>query len=198
MPKIVLQTGSPRGTFKFGDPHPEVPDRFYTGWNAARNNEKWNSGASLKANRKARAERREKNRAKMREYSKAHYQANKEKRREQAARWFQKNKEKKYETCRKWREENRGKWNNYSTTRKNRMVNSGNRNELIDEIYACCDRLNRAAGEKMFEVDHTVPVSLGGHHEPWNLQIVPSEWNRSKHNRHTNRWEGSYVDLVKN
>lgn len=34
-----------------------------------------------------------------------------------------------------------------------------------------------------YEVDHIVPVSKGGRHEPCNLQIVTKEYNRAKRDK---------------
>lgn len=42
-----------------------------------------------------------------------------------------------------------------------------------------------------WEVDHVVPVSLGGTSEATNLQVVPAIWNRTKSNRHTERFFGA-------
>ena len=43
-----------------------------------------------------------------------------------------------------------------------------------------------------WEVDHIVPVSLGGAHVPWNLQVVPRLWNEAKSNNSSERWPYAY------
>ncbi len=58
---------------------------------------------------------------------------------------------------------------------------------LIKQFYEYRIRLQDKLGIP-FHVDHIVPLSKGGLHHPSNLQVVPASWNRSKHNRHTERW----------
>ena len=48
---------------------------------------------------------------------------------------------------------------------------------------------NQLTGIK-WDVDHIIPVSKGGTSAHNNLQVVPSVWNKSKSNRHTNRYFG--------
>ena len=42
-----------------------------------------------------------------------------------------------------------------------------------------------------WEVDHIKAISLGGTNAALNLQVVPSAWNRAKHNRHAERFLGA-------
>ena len=183
MPKTLLQTGLPKGTFRRGDPHPTVPNRFYNHWKGSRNQEEWVTKEYLE---------------KRNSYCSDWHKENKDRRNEAAREYYENNKEKMVAKKLEWNKKNLGRLALYARKRRHGTKDPGNRNELINEIYSCCKRLNEAAGKKMFEVDHTVPISKGGKHEPWNLQIVPCEWNRSKQDKHTNRWEGSYVDLVAN
>ena len=39
-----------------------------------------------------------------------------------------------------------------------------------------------------FAVDHTVPLSVRGTHEPKNMQVVPNNWNTVKLNHHSKPW----------
>ena len=57
----------------------------------------------------------------------------------------------------------------------------------IKQIYAHAVRVSNKL-QIPFEVDHIVPLNKGGLHHPSNLQIAPTSWNRSKHNRNTERW----------
>lgn len=60
---------------------------------------------------------------------------------------------------------------------------------MVLGFYEKMERLNKIFGPATFDVDHTVPIALGGKHHPSNLQVVPSKWNMTKSNRHGNRWE---------
>jgi hypothetical protein len=65
---------------------------------------------------------------------------------------------------------------------------------LIDCIYDYRDRLNSIFGQGTFHVDHLIPVTKGGKHEPCNLQVVPAKWNMSKSNRHAKIWMTPYEE----
>lgn len=58
--------------------------------------------------------------------------------------------------------------------------------EEIKNFYWLSKDLERVSGEK-YHVDHIVPLqgkNVCGLHVPWNLQILPSDINLSKHNKH--------------
>ena len=62
---------------------------------------------------------------------------------------------------------------------------------LILDYYAEAAHRTSATTIK-WEVDHIVPISLGGAHAPWNLQVVPKLWNAAKLNRHEEKWPYAY------
>jgi hypothetical protein len=63
----------------------------------------------------------------------------------------------------------------------------------IGNVYAIAAALSERTDED-WHVDHTVPLARGGLHHEDNLQIVPAQWNLSKKDTHTDRWEGEYPD----
>lgn len=54
--------------------------------------------------------------------------------------------------------------------------------QRIDEIYSEATRLTEESGI-MYEVDHIIPISMGGKHHEDNLQIITMSENRKKHNK---------------
>ena len=70
----------------------------------------------------------------------------------------------------------------HATIREKRMAKwpcSGIENLMIKYRYEDARRLSEETGIK-HEVDHVWPLSKGGPHLPWNLQILTKEANRSK------------------
>ena len=57
----------------------------------------------------------------------------------------------------------------------------------INQIYLQAQRLSKCLKQK-FVVDHTVPLSQGGTHHPFNMQVVPNTWNVVKLNHHSESW----------
>lgn len=56
---------------------------------------------------------------------------------------------------------------------------------VLDQIYIQCNLISKETGLK-HHVDHIIPLQGGivcGLHVPWNLQILPWDWNLSKGNR---------------
>ena len=71
--------------------------------------------------------------------------------------------------------------------------------EALDEfgkwVMLEAQKLARLRGKMTgfpWEVDHVVPVTLGGTSEPNNLQVVPARWNKQKSNKHQRRFFGAF------
>ena len=75
--------------------------------------------------------------------------------------------------------------------RRASILNSSLSNNAVDKavianLYVVSRRLSDCTGFS-WEVDHIVPLSLGGSHTPNNLQVVPQKWNRVKKNTNTDK-----------
>ena len=53
---------------------------------------------------------------------------------------------------------------------------------MVNNYYEDARRLTKETGIR-HEVDHIIPVSKGGPHLPWNLQVLTETENRKKSNR---------------
>lgn len=53
---------------------------------------------------------------------------------------------------------------------------------FVAEFYTIAARVSKCLGIP-HEVDHIVPLSMGGSHCHRNLQVIPATWNRRKHAR---------------
>jgi 5-methylcytosine-specific restriction endonuclease McrA len=114
---------------------------------------------------------------------------------EASKKWRALNPEKCRELKNKWRAENysefRAKANEYQRNNRCRTyaakairrkivrkLTSGNR-QVIQSFYEIARRITKCTGIR-FEVDHILPVCLGGHHNEHNLQILTMKMNRKK------------------
>ncbi len=136
-----------------------------------------------------------------RERNRLDYQKHKEARRAKRREYAKNNKETMNKRSRQWQLDNPEKAKNTARIhaakrRAQSRVGCEDLTELeeaaIKGIYNDCGRLNKILGGKVFEVDHTIPLTRGGRHHPDNLQMVPRKWNRLKNNKNSNRWEIPY------
>jgi 5-methylcytosine-specific restriction endonuclease McrA len=108
--------------------------------------------------------------------------------------------EKQRDKLKRWRRENPDKYkqqgqtpkakaqacakaSKYRARKRNQALANAN-NHIITSIYAECRRLSEETGIP-HEVDHIVPISLGGIHHETNLQIITRTENRMKGNRYS-------------
>lgn len=123
-------------------------------------------------------------------YFVSHYAKNKQKRKAQAKDWYEANKERALKACQEWTERNREK------AREIGRMSRRKRRARLDSVggthtYADLDRIYRLQRGKCAickcsltntpkEVDHIVPLALGGHNNASNLQYLCRPCNRAK------------------
>ena len=202
----LLQTGNPKGTFKYRDPHPNVEGLVFYKLN--RKGELWCTTETLQKHIKKKKEWCEQNKKhrsvvnkKWRQKNKDHLREYKKQNKDKINEWHRtryKNDEKfrnikktsvlRYQKTEAGRLYTRTSSNAYRARKQKASVNLTEYEEgEIQQIYAHAVRVSNKL-QMPFDVDHIVPLSKGGLHHPLNLQVVPASWNRSKHNRHTERW----------
>ena len=141
------------------------------------------------------------NREKQRASAAAWYKANTEKKRASYAAWAKANPEKKRALDAAWGKANREKrsatfaaWSkanpekmNLKTARRRALklaaVPDDANKAFVAGFYAIANRVSKCLGIR-HDVDHIVPLSLGGSHCHRNMQVIPSTWNYRKHDRY--------------
>lgn len=128
-------------------------------------------------------------------YSRQYYLDNKNSVSESHKRYYKENKE-------QWKLYNKTAYINNksyyrakSALRHNRKkaVNEINTKEtkwILQEAYELATLRAKLLGSK-WEIDHIIPISLGGKHSIDNIQVVPLAWNRRKSNKHTDKFFGA-------
>jgi 5-methylcytosine-specific restriction endonuclease McrA len=184
------QTGSKRGHFKYGDLHPEIQGLIFRGYGKRKSGaigEDWTTKKKLDERKKKQlaynktTERRAINAERQRRI----YHENPELCRSFTKRWCENNKETIREKNKKYRENNRAYFTEAEARRRDKCRPVGNR-DIIRQFYKAARRLSLCT-KIDWQVDHIVPISLGGKHSHDNLQVVPRRWNQIKKNTNTNR-----------
>ena len=210
----LLRTGKPKGTFKRGDPHPTVEGLFYLDYRKDNNREHWVDALYFERKRVLEKIYRNKNREHIRKRDNERYKNDEEfktKKKEAVARYYRTdagrevnrkanaryNKSNKgKEAVKKYRKKDKGKitLRLASSKRRSKIKKASvglteQQEGEIKQIYLHAVRVTNKL-QIPFEVDHIVPISKGGKHEPLNLQVVPRTWKRRKLNKHTEIWQG--------
>jgi hypothetical protein len=147
-----------------------------------------------------------KNKEKVDQRAKEHYQKNKEKKIAYQKEWREKNREKHREYSREWNKnnpekasqrlkdwykKNQGMRSFYSASRKAQVLKAtpewlSDKEVLhIQCVYQLCSMRNRESDIK-WHVDHVVPLrgkTVCGLHVPWNLRVIPASDNMTKGNK---------------
>jgi 5-methylcytosine-specific restriction endonuclease McrA len=128
----------------------------------------------LKANREWAAKRLIEKRDEINAKKRERYLINLEAERQRASAWSKANPEKR----RLWEQNRRA---------KKRENGSGLSKGIIEKLLTLqkgrCPCCGLALGSG-YELDHKMPIALGGAHEDWNMQLLRKECNRSKKAKH--------------
>lgn len=138
---------------------------------------------------------REANKEKVLAQQKAYQEANREKILEQRKAYREANKEKILAQSKAHYQNNKGYYATKANIRKGRIKAV---NEIIDaddkwvlqEMYELAKLRTEVTGFA-WDVDHIIPLSMGGKHSLDNLQVVPAVWNKRKSNRHSEKYFGA-------
>jgi len=210
----LLATGKPQGTFKRGDPHPTVEGLFYLDYRKDSNRENWVVLSCLERREISDKIYRQKNKEHIRKRDRERYKNDEEfkkRKKERAARYYRTEAGRKtnIKANARYNKTEKGKKaiQRYRATDKGKIVlriaNGKRRSKIrkasvgltieqedeIKQVYLHAVRVTNKL-QIPFEVDHIVPISKGGKHEPLNLQVVPRTWNRRKLNKNTEIWQG--------
>lgn len=197
--QTALQTGNPRGTYKRNEPHPYVEGLFYYSW--VEGKERWHDSDSVKRMKERDSRWNKSNKAKDAQLK----HSRTEKRKVWTKNYQQTDAYKAYQDAYKkegkrakvqsrYKKSDKGKAKNNVYLSQRRVKERGffskmtqDEKLLLKRFYEWRVRIQKKLGIK-FNVDHIIPLSVGGTHHPSNLQVVPAKWNQSKHNRNTDRW----------
>lgn len=133
---------------------------------------------------------REANKEHVKTYNKAYYEANKENRKAYSKAWNETNKEhvktyrKAYnETNKDWKAAHNAKRRASRLERTPPWLTEQHLKEM-EGVYKLRQRLTEETGV-VYHVDHIIPLQgkdISGLHVPWNLEVIPAEYNFSKCN----------------
>ena len=184
------QTGMPKFTFKRGDPHPTVEDRYYKEHSGGK--EVWITGEGyqkmMDRDKTRHPKYREENRDELRQRWREQHKRHRTKRNRASRKWAKENPNKVRDLARAYRKNNRGKYRELMARRRARMFNAlclidDNEKRMMRNIYKFSDILNSIHGKIVFHVDHMRPISKGGLHHPCNMRITTARFNLRKSNK---------------
>lgn len=101
------------------------------------------------------------------------------------SKWYMSNREKCKISNQKWCKKNKNKNCDYAARYRARKMCQTLRlsieeQNVIDNLYAIAECMNKASINVKWHVDHIIPLSKGGLHHPNNLQILEASANLSK------------------
>jgi len=175
-----IQTGSKRGTYKDGDPHPSVPDRFFAGYRKFPDGspkEEWRSLKAQESLRKRQKNYRDSHKKEAKAYSETYRKENRKELLKKKREYQRKNLAAHVARAKAYKYKRKEEYNKLSEKDRN----------TVSGIYFASQRISKCLGIS-FHVDHVTPLSKGGKHIPENLQIVPAKWNLSKSNNNNDRF----------
>ncbi len=99
--------------------------------------------------------------------------------------WYDNNREKHKASVKLWRTKNMDICRAYQLIRRATMKSLGELDKfVVQEAVRLC-KLRDISTDIIWEVDHIIPLSIGGSSEHTNIQVVPASWNRRKSNKHS-------------
>jgi len=110
-----------------------------------------------------------------------------EKNRKRIKEWSESNKEHVLQYAKEYRKQNPSTCRLHDSTRRARKKAVPGPHSEIEKLmikyrYQDARRISKETGVK-HEVDHTIPISKGGPHLPWNLRVITAKKNREKYNK---------------
>ena len=157
-------------------------------WNKA-NPEKvraWNKAANPERRRAISVAWNKANPERRRARDAAWYKANRSKHLANSSAWAKNNREKKRASRAAWDKANPEKQKLRTARRravKLKAVPDDANVAFVAGFYAIASRVSKCLGIS-HDVDHIVPLALGGSHCHRNLQVIPASWNYRKHARY--------------
>jgi 5-methylcytosine-specific restriction endonuclease McrA len=196
MPRVTKSTGLPIGTFKNLDQHPTIDGLVFRGYGKRRSGkvgEDWISTEASEARKSFKRSycKRPEVRARKNELNAGYRAKDPQKFRDATKRWCARNPEKIAAKSSEYRKNHLEYFAAASSRRRSIILKSAQTNNAVDKgivdgMYVVARRLSVCTGFG-WDVDHIVPLSLGGSHTPNNLQVVPQKWNRVKKNTNTDK-----------
>ena len=125
------------------------------------------------------------NKEEIKQYMKQYYAENKEEIKQYSRQWYKDNKEHKKQYDKQYREDNRASFclsrAKYKSSKLDQTPELNDNDELVIKLlYGVSIQWNERYGSGSYHVDHIIPLSKGGLHEPYNLQVVPATENLQK------------------
>jgi 5-methylcytosine-specific restriction endonuclease McrA len=169
-----------------------TPEKFNDLYKKRQDTTKKNYDENKEKRSLQRKERRKNNREEYLLVAKAGRERNKEKIKEYFRNYYKNHKDRVALANKKWREKNWARMSGllakYRTKKVAQTPDLSSESKMIIAIFfEQAQRLSKTIGIP-FEVDHIIPISLGGFHSPSNLQVIPRSLNRKKHNKKIFVW----------